>query len=60
LVRKRWPGIVPASVLAVAMMLVWTQWVWSRVAPVESTKPAVLPTQTSAAPDDGCPHAQAL
>lgn len=60
LIPKRWPGIVPASVLAVAMVLAWTQWVWSRVAPAEPARSTVVQTHTSSAPRGDCPHGQAL
>jgi hypothetical protein len=60
LIRKRWPGIVPATVLAVAMMLAWTQWVWSRVAPAEPARSAVVQTEASTAPSGDCLRGQAL
>jgi hypothetical protein len=45
-VERRWRGVLPLTVLIVAMVAVWTQWVWSRVAPAEQARPAVFQNQT--------------
>ena len=60
MVRKRWPGIVPVSLLVVALMLLWTQWVWSRVAPPEPNRPVVTQVETTAAAGNNCSHTKPL
>jgi len=33
---RRWPGIVPATIVVVAMLVVWMLWIGARVALPES------------------------
>jgi hypothetical protein len=50
---KRWPGIVPATVVIVAMIMLWVVWIGGRVSP-DST-PARTAVSGSSSNSD-CPE----
>jgi hypothetical protein len=53
---RRWPGIVPATIVVVAMLVVWMLWIGARVALPDSVGPVGSATGSAAvaAPDKEC------
>jgi hypothetical protein len=51
---NRWPGLVPASIVIVAMILLWMAWIGARVA-LPDSEPARAAVSHST-PDSSCPE----
>jgi hypothetical protein len=53
---RRWPGIVPATIVVVAMLVVWMVWVGARVALPDSVGALGAATGSAAAtaPEEEC------
>jgi hypothetical protein len=51
--ERRWSGVVPVGLLVIALLIVWSQWVFSRVAPAETRS---MGLQTQSVPVDTGEH----
>jgi hypothetical protein len=53
---RRWPGIVPATIVVVAMLVVWMLWIGARVALPDSvdTMGAATGSAAATASEDEC------
>jgi len=51
---RRWPGIVPAAIVVVAMLVVWMLWIGARVALPDSA--GALGPAAVTAPAKECPE----